>query len=42
MITVNWLYNGNKDDKRSDNFDTLEDFEWWFNNCPHDAAASLT
>lgn len=39
MITVNWIYNGDKDDKRTDNYDTLEDFEWWFNNCPHDAAA---
>lgn len=38
MITVNWLYNGNKDDKRTDNFGTLENFEWWFDSYPHDAA----
>lgn len=38
MIKVNWLYNGDKDDKRTDSYDTLEDFEWWYDNCSHDAA----
>lgn len=38
MITVNWLYNGDKEDTRTDTYETLEDFEWWFNNCPHGAA----
>ena len=35
MITVKWFYNEDKENERTDNYDTLEDFEWWFNDCPH-------